>query len=103
MIQASVLQRRANIWNSTVNGIDNHFNDDIDNYDDNDNNNDYDDDEDNNDDDADLPGRPHWAPHPVKLLHCSTGLTIIDIGLWMKYFLTLVFWAILAACSKKAS
>ena len=56
MIQASVLQRRANIWNSTVNGIDNHFNDDIENdnnYNDEDNNDDDDDDDDDNDNDDD--------------------------------------------------
>ena len=51
MIQASVLQRRANIWNSTVNGIANHFNDDIDNYDDDNEN--YNDDDDNYNDDDD--------------------------------------------------
>ena len=45
-------------------------NNDIDNYDDDDNNNDYDDD--------DLPGRPHWVPHPEKLLHCNTGLTMFE-------------------------
>ena len=33
-----------------------------------------------NDDVDDLPDRPHWGPHLVKLLYCSTGLlNIVDI------------------------
>ena len=33
-----------------------------------------------NDNVDDLPDRPHWGPHLVKLLHRSTGLlNIVDI------------------------
>ena len=52
------------------------MNDDIDYNDDDVDDNDDDDSDDN---DEDLPGRPRWVLHLVKLLRCSTDLTIIDI------------------------